>query len=106
MTAQYPQVSPILPTMTVTDLGKKPVCGDATWMRWFRNLGPTDSFDPQGQTMDSSLQLANSIQNFVAARNLSTGGLYASQFWKNRAMPIAGLRGSVPEGGDPCRPAG
>lgn len=106
MTAQYPEVSPILPTMTTTELGRKPVCGDATWMRWFRNLGPDESFDPQAQTTDSSLQLAASIQNFVASRNQNTGGLYASQFWKNRAMPITGLRGSVPEGGDPCRPVG
>jgi hypothetical protein len=104
MTAEYPQASPILPTMAKTELGKAPLCGDETWMRWFRNLGPVDAFDAQSRAMDNSLQLAASIQNFVASKNQSTGGLYASQFWKNKAMPIAGVRGDVPAEGDPCSP--
>ena len=104
MTAEYPQESGILPGYSRID-GRALTCADPEWFSWFRNLGPTDSFDPGAYPMDNSLQLAGSIQNFLAARNLSLKGYYATQYWKGkRVTSVYDKRGVPPEGGIPCNP--
>jgi hypothetical protein len=103
-TAEYPAVSSILPAYAKLEgEGRLLRCGDPQWMLWFRNLKPTEAFDSGARPMDNSLQLAGSIQNFLAARNLSNGGLYAAQYWKGRpVLSVYALRGSVPPGAPPC----
>ena len=59
---------------------------DPEWARWFRNLPPTQAFDDGAVSTDNSLQLAGSIQNFLAARNVESGGVYAAQYWKGRKI--------------------
>ncbi|MEO8812543.1 MAG: hypothetical protein ABI376_06495 [Caulobacteraceae bacterium] len=101
--AQFPMMSPILPF-----LAQKKGCPlrptDAEWWRWFRDLGPTDAFDTGGHPMDNSLQLAGSVQNFLAARTQQTGGLYKQQYWKG--LPITRVfneRGAAPPQSETCK---
>jgi hypothetical protein len=61
------------------------------WMRWFRNVRAATSFDQQATSMDYSLQLAASIQNFLAAKSADTGGLYSAQYWNG--LPVREIRG-------------
>lgn len=101
-TAQYPAASNILPAFTKID-GRQLTCEDPQWWRWFRNLGPTDSFDKGTAPLDNSLQLAGSIQNYLEARSADTGGYYAGQYWKGeRVTSVYGLRGAVPAGAPAC----
>lgn len=83
--AQYPSISPILAFAATKD-GRALTPQDPEWQRWFRNLGPTQPFDAGAVATDNSLQLAGSVQNFLAARNIETGGLYAAQYWKGRTV--------------------
>jgi len=100
--AQYPAISPILPFLGQKD-GRPLRCTDPEWMLWFRNLGPTDTFDKQTQTTDNSLQLSGSIANFITARSMREGGLYAVQYWKGRpVLSIYGERGAMPANSAPC----
>jgi hypothetical protein len=96
-TAQYPQITPILPNMVKKDgVPLKPATPE--WMRFFRNIQCATPFDPQATSMDYSLQLAASIQNFLAARTSETGGLYSVQYWNGLPIKqIYGLRGADPE---------
>ena len=96
-TAQYPAVSPILPFMAKKD-GKVLEPGSPEWMRFFRNVPCATSFDPQATTMDYSLQLAASIQNFLEAKSRAEGGRFAVQYWQGQPLPpIRNQRGMVPE---------
>lgn len=91
--AQYPAISNILPGFTMK-AGKFLTPQDPEWARWFRNLGPTEAFDQGAVSTDNSLQLAGSIQNFMAARNIESGGVYAVQYWKGRKIQsVYGNRG-------------
>ncbi len=91
--AQYPAISNILPAFTPKD-GRFLTPKDPEWMRWFRNLQPTEAFDDGAISTDNSLQLAGSIQNFMAARNIGAGGQYAVQYWKGRPVhSVYGARG-------------
>jgi len=92
-TAQFPAISPIMPSMAT----RPPAPASPEWMRWFRNLQPSTPFDPQASSMDYSLQLAASVQNFVASRAIDTGGLYNGQYWNGLPIKeIYGLRGTDP----------
>lgn len=102
-TAQYPAASSILPAFTSID-GRRLTCDDPEWWRWFRDLGPTDSFDPGTAPLDNSLQLAGSIQNYLEAKSIDNGGFYAGQYWKGqRVTSVYGLRGAVPKDAPVCR---
>jgi hypothetical protein len=83
-TAQYPAISAIMPSMASKD-GMPLQPGSAQWMRWFRDVPCATPFDPQANSMDYSLQLAASVQNFIAAKS-------AGQPVKQ----IYGLRGANP----------
>ena len=75
-------------------------------MRFFRNVRAAMPFDPQAISMDYSLQLAASIQNFLAAKNADTGGLYSVQYWNGLAIDeIRGMRGADAEQADQIRKA-
>ena len=96
-TAQFPAISAIMPSMAQIE-GKQPAPGSKEWMRWFRNIQCAKPFDEQGKSTDYSLQLAGSIQNFLAARSASDGGLYNVQYWNGfPARQIYGLRGAEPD---------
>ncbi|WP_397569566.1 hypothetical protein [Schlesneria sp. T3-172] len=64
MTAQSPTKSPISPLFQPAD--KVPSVGSTGWMRWFQNLNYGERFDADKPTssMDYSLQLALSLQNY------------------------------------------
>ena len=95
-TAEFPAISPLMPSMVTID-GKSPAPGSPDWMRFFRNVQCKTPFDPQATSMDYSLQLAASIQNFIAARSTSTGGLYNVQYWNGLPVrEIYGQRGAEP----------
>jgi hypothetical protein len=90
-TAQYPAITPIMPSMAT----RPPAPATPEWMRWFRNVPCATPFDPQATSMDYSLQLAASVQNFIAARSADTGGLYSVQYWNGLPIKeIYGLRGA------------
>jgi hypothetical protein len=100
--AEYPSISPILPFLAQVD-GRPLRCTDPQWMLWFRNLGPTEPFDKQARTTDNSLQLAGGIQNFITAKSMREGGLYAVQYWHGRpVLSIYGQRGLQPANGPAC----
>jgi hypothetical protein len=102
-TAQFPVISNILPAFASID-GRHLTCDDPQWWRWFRDLGPTESFDKEGATLDNSLQLAGSIQNYLEAKSLQDGGHFAGEFWKGeRVTSVYGLRGAVPPDSPPCK---
>jgi hypothetical protein len=49
--------------------------------------------------MDNSMQLAASVQNFLIAKSIATGGHFSQQYWRGRPVaPITGQRG-LPEPG-------
>jgi len=86
-----------MPSMALID-GKEPAPGSKDWMRWFRNIACKKPFDVQGTSTDYSLQLAASIQNFLAARSASDGGLYNVQYWNGLPVhQIYGQRGAEPD---------
>lgn len=98
-TAQFPRVSPIMPSMEIEN-GKNLTPADKKWMKWFRNVKCNTSFDQQAVSTDYSLQLAASIQNFLTQKALEAGGMpdggkYNVQYWNGLPIPsILGARGS------------
>ena len=85
-TAEYPVVTAILPflnTPPVNPPAKQGEPASAEWMRWFRNVKCATPFDPgQAVSLDYSLQLAKSIQNFVDYKNATVLGQYAMEYWE------------------------
>ncbi len=96
-TAQYPAISPILPFLYKKD-GTTAKPGTPEWMRFFRDIGADTPFDPQATSMDFSLQLAASIQNFMEAKGKQVAGKYNVQYWNQVPVyNIRGARGTLPE---------
>ena len=54
-TAQFPNISRFIPAQELSDREK---------LRWFRNIGPAQPFDPQAQSLDYSLQLTMGMLKF------------------------------------------
>ncbi len=97
--AEFPTISPILPFLATDQNAKTLQPGSPEWMRWFRDLGPTEAFDTDAVSMDNSMQLAASVQNFLIAKSIATGGHFSQQYWRGRPVaPITGQRG-LPEPG-------
>ena len=93
--AEYPAISNILPNFSKDAKGAPLKRGGPEWMRWFRNLGPTDPFDPGAVATDNSLQLAGGIQNYLSAKNIREGGYYAVQYPHALRTPsVYGERGA------------
>lgn len=72
-TAQYPAVAPLNPDFTRA--GIKP--GSEAWMQWFRNVPCGTGFSPgAAYSMDYSLQLAASLQNFYEWKSGTQKGYF------------------------------
>jgi hypothetical protein len=99
-TAEHPTNSPILPFLLEGPDGKilnPPLSpSDPRWRLWFRDIGPITPFDPGSVSTDNSLQLAESIDNFNAAKTKPTVGLMAVRAAKP-VYQIDGERGETPE---------
>ena len=86
-TAQYPVVTGILPQFNQPNPVKIPAVGtDASraWMRWFRNVDCGTPFDPgQAVSMDYSLQLVKSIENYIDYASQTQKGLFYEEYWSD-----------------------
>jgi len=84
-TAQYPMASAIMPF-----LNQPPVSipaegsqADKAWMKWFRNVPCTEPFDKgEATSLDYSLQMADSVQNFAEYINQTQKGYFYEQYWE------------------------
>ncbi len=86
-TAEYPEVSAILPFLNnppVNPPAKQGEPASAAWMRWFRNVPCATPFDPgKAVSFDYSLQLSKSIENFIDYKNATVQGQYAVEYWEH-----------------------
>jgi hypothetical protein len=80
-TAEYPQLTPMSP-LFVDSLRSKYPPGSPGWMQWFRNLKCGIPFNNDAKSMDFSLQLAISLQNFNDWK-AEQAGLFASSYQNN-----------------------
>ena len=96
MTAEYPQISPIVP-VAAKDSAGRPLCpGSPEWMRWFTNTPLHRSFDGQAVNTDDSLQMSASYQNFIEAQAATTGGRWSGQYWQGQPVhAVTNLRGAA-----------
>jgi hypothetical protein len=85
-TAEYPEVSAILPFLENPPINPPANQGEPAspaWMRWFRNVPCAVAFDPgQAMSFDYSLQLSKSIENFIDYKNATVLGQYAVEYWE------------------------
>ena len=90
ITAQYPQVTSLVPPTAVPDGGPTPPAQGGTdeWMKWFQNLRCATSFDPRTYSTDFSFQVAIALQNFANVHGAALQGLWASDYALPR-KPIA-----------------
>lgn len=92
-TGQVASISAIMPWLQpngpkIPENGTK---ASAEWMRWFRNFKDGEAFD-QGQaiSMDFSMQLTKSIENYLEYRSKDQAGNYALNYWSDSAaQPIS-----------------
>ena len=98
-TAQYPAVAPLSPAFEKS-LSSKPEYqpGQPGWMRWFRNVHCGEPFSPgQAFSMDFSLQLAASVQNFVDWKTESQQGYFTPYVPDARQnVPLAAASDAAP----------
>lgn len=90
ITAQYPQLTSLVPDGAVPDGGPTPPPqgGTPEWMKWFANLQCGVSMDPRAYSTDFSFQVAIALQNFANVRSAVAQGQWASDFVLAR-KPIA-----------------
>lgn len=83
-TAQYPSISAIMPFLNDPPVAVPAVgteAGDA-WMFWFRNVQCTIPFNEgEAISLDYSLQLSKSVDNFVEYVDLREEGFFAYEYW-------------------------
>jgi hypothetical protein len=86
-TAQYPVVSAIMPfippkpIIPIPDTGS--IANDA-WMKWFRNVPCGTPFDPgKAVSFDYSLQLVQSVQNYIEFASKEQKGRFYEEYWSN-----------------------
>lgn len=86
ITAQYPQVTSLVPEGAVPDGGKTPPqpASWTEWMKWFQNVRCATSMDPRSYSTDFSFQVAISLTNFFEAKQAA--GLMADQYTQSKAM--------------------
>lgn len=86
-TAQYPVVTGILPQFNKPDPVKIPALGTkapADWMNWFRNIECGTPFNPgQAVSMDYSLQLSKSIENYIEYASGIKQGQFYEEYWSD-----------------------
>jgi len=80
ITAQYPQITSLVPDGAVPDGGKQPPQPKSwdEWMKWFQNVRCGTSMDPRSYSTDFSFQVAISLTNFYKAKEIA--GLMADQY--------------------------
>jgi hypothetical protein len=90
LTAQYPQVTSLVPPSSVPDGQKDPPAqgGTPEWMKWFQNLRCATPVDERTYSTDFSFQIAIALQNFADNRSNQEQGRWASEF-KLAHVPIA-----------------
>lgn len=92
-TGQVASISPIMPWLSPSSL-PIPANGQAAsaeWMRWFRNFRDGEAFDEgKAISMDFSMQLTKSIENYLQYRGQSQAGNYAINYWSEHdSQPIS-----------------
>ena len=90
ITAQYPQVTSLVPDGAVPDGGATPPKQGGTdeWMKWFQNIPPATSMDQRAYSTDYSFQVAIALQNFFNVKSEKLQGSWASDYALPR-KPIA-----------------
>lgn len=97
-TGQYPVVSAIMPWLNhpPVPIPEEDTEASDEWMRWFRNFRDGEAFDEgRAISMDFSMQLAKSVENYVEYRSQSQQGLYALEYW-GRGEDYDIMRGALP----------
>jgi hypothetical protein len=87
ITAQYPQITSLVPDGAVPDGGKappQPASWDQ-WMKWFQNIPQGTSMDPRSYSTDYSFQVSMSLTNFYKFQQIK--GLMADQYAQPRTAP-------------------
>ena len=94
-TGQLPSVSAIMPWLDGVAKPAEGTQASDAWMRWFRNFRDGEAFDAgEAISMDFSMQLTKSIENYIEYRGGVQNGSYAVEYWGNSdAQPIS--RGAV-----------
>ena len=90
ITAQYPQITSLVPPGAVPDGTEQPPANGGTpeWMQWFQNIRCATSMDPRAYSTDFSFQVAIALQNFADVRSAEYQGYWASDYILERE-PIA-----------------
>jgi len=83
-TAEYPQYTLMSPLFNSDTLAANPI-GSPGWMRWFRNLPCGTPFNEDAHSMDFSLQLAGSLQNFYDWKSTQSG-LFSNSYSTDRKL--------------------
>ena len=98
-TGQVASVSAIMPWLPPNNVPKPANDTQASdeWMRWFRNFSDGETFDAgQAVSMDFSMQLTKSIENYIEYRNGTQKGHFALEYWgESDGHPVS--RGAFPE---------
>ncbi len=92
-TGQVASVSAIMPWLPPNNIPKPKNGTEASddWMRWFRNFSDGEAFD-QGEaiSMDFSMQLTKSVENYIEYINTTQKGHFALEYWGNAdAHPVS-----------------
>ncbi len=85
-TGQVASISAIMPWLNSPKVAipENGTQASAEWMRWFRNFRDGEAFDEgQAVSMDFSMQLTKSIENYIEYRGQTQQGRYALEYWSN-----------------------
>ncbi|MDJ0823493.1 MAG: hypothetical protein QNJ09_17000 [Paracoccaceae bacterium] len=92
-TGQVASISPIMPWLPPANVAipKNGETASRAWMRWFRNFQDGEAFDAgQAISMDFSMQLTKSVENYLQYRGQIQGGGYALNYWSDHdSTPIS-----------------
>lgn len=92
-TGQVASISAIMPWLQPNGpkIPKNGTTASAEWMRWFRNFHDGEAFDEgKAISMDFSMQLTKSIENYLEYRSKDQAGNYALNYWSDSlANPIS-----------------
>jgi hypothetical protein len=82
ITAQYPQLTSLVPPTSVPDGTPNPPAAGGTdeWMKWFQNIRCATSMDERAYSTDFSFQVAISLQNFAMVRGAELQGAWANDY--------------------------
>lgn len=96
-TGQVPSISPIMPWLPPANIAipKNGTTASAEWMRWFRNFRDGEAFDEgKAISMDFSMQITKSIENYIEFRSQTQQGNYAVNYWSDtESQPVS--RGAI-----------